>query len=101
MKGGGQERRRPERGEDDRFINSSSQDEGGSEDEEERKLKTDKAGEQTDVMTMDLNRVTLWLILYNSAPFHRRRVSIGAHYRLMNLQGSFLKYSACLGTLYL
>lgn len=101
MKGGGQERRGPERGEDDRFINSSSQDERGSEDEEERKLKKDKAGEQTDVMTIDPSRVTLWLILYNSAPFHRRRASIGAHYRLMNLQGSFLKYSTCLDTAYL
>lgn len=38
-------------------------------------------------MTKDLNRVTLWLILFNSAPFHRRTVSIGAYYRLMNLQG--------------
>ena len=93
MKGRGQEtearRRRAERGEDDRFINSSSQEERDGEDEEERKLKKDKGGEETDVMTIDLNRVTLWLILHNSGPFHRRRVSIGAHYRLMNLQGSF------------
>lgn len=74
-------RGRPERGEDDRFINSSSQEER---DREERKLKKDKGGEETDVMTIDVNRVTLWLIRYNSAPFHRRRVSVGAHYRLMN-----------------
>lgn len=38
-------------------------------------------------MTKDVNRPTLWLILFNSAPFHRRTVSIGAYYRLMNLQG--------------
>lgn len=92
-------RRRPERGEDDRFINSSSQEERDGEGEEKRKLKKDKGGEETDVMTIDLNRVTLWLILYNSAPLHRRRVSIGAHYRLMNLQGSFLQclpwYTVC------
>ncbi len=25
-------------------------------------------------MTIDLNKVTLWLILHNSAPFHRWRV---------------------------
>lgn len=38
-------------------------------------------------MTKDLNRVTLWLIPFNSAPFHRRTVSIGTYYRLRNLQG--------------
>lgn len=51
-------------------------------------------------MTTDLNRVTLWLILRNSAPCHRQPVSIGAYYRLMNLQGSFLQDSAFLGILY-
>lgn len=60
-------------------------------DEVERKLKSDKGGQETHVMTIDLNRVTLWLILYNSASFHRRTLSIGAHYRLMNQQGSLLR----------
>lgn len=48
---------------------------GHGEDEEERKLKEDKGGEGTDVTTTDLNRVTLWLILYNSATFYMRPVS--------------------------
>lgn len=38
-------------------------------------------------MTIDLKRVSLWLSRYNSASFHRLRVSIGAHDGLTNPGG--------------